>query len=81
MRKKTKSLTEVKDSIVALKGMLIDIKINKGRKKYVMHTGEVIDTFPSVFTMRLKGEDNLLSCSYSDIICGTIVILRPLLNA
>jgi len=74
MRKKTMSLKEVKDSVVLLKGKLIDIKINKGRKKFVTHTGEVIDTFPSVFTMRLKGEDNILSCSYSDIICGTIVI-------
>jgi len=74
MRKKTMSLIEVKDNIISLKGKLIDIKINKGRKKFVTHTGEVIDTFPSVFTMRLKGEDNLLSCSYSDIICGTIVI-------
>lgn len=74
MRKKTMSLNEVKDNIVSLKGKLIDIRINKGRKKFINQTGEVVDTFPSVFTMRLKGEDGVLSYSYSDIICGTIVI-------
>ena len=74
MRKKTMTLVEVKDIVSAYKGKFIDIKINKGRKKFVTHTGEVVDTFPSVFTMRLKGEDGILSCSYTDIICGTIKI-------
>jgi len=72
MRKKTMSIIEVKDAIRALKGKLIDIKIDKGRKKFVTHEGEVVDIFPSVFTMRLKGEENIMSCSYSDIICGTV---------
>jgi len=72
MRKKTMSIVEVKGTITALKGKLSDIKIDKGRKKFVSHEGEVVDIFPSVFTMKLKGEDNVMSCSYSDIICGTV---------
>lgn len=77
MRKKAVSISEVKDSISELKGKLIDISIDKGRKRIVSCVGEVIDTFPSVFTMRVEGdENNLLSCSYSDIICGTVSIKK-----
>jgi uncharacterized protein Veg len=73
MRKKTMSILEVKDAVAALKGKLIDIRINKGRKKIVTHEGEVIDTFPSVFTMKINDEDgSVLSCSYSDVICGMV---------
>jgi uncharacterized protein Veg len=67
------SLTEVKDNITDLKGKLLDIKINKGRKKIVKCVGEVVDIYPSVFTMRINGDESgVLSCSYSDIICGTV---------
>lgn len=73
MRKKAMSLIEVKDNITSLKGKLLDIRINKGRKKIVKCIGEVIDIYPSVFTVKLSGDDSgVMACSYNDIICGTV---------
>jgi len=73
MRKKVLSLVEVKDSITSLKGKLLDIRINKGRKKIVKCVGEVVDVYPAVFTVRVSGDESgVMACSYNDIICGTV---------
>lgn len=73
MRKKSMSLIEVKDNIASLKGKMLDIKINKGRKKIVKCVGEVVDIYPSVFTMRISGDESgVMACSYNDVICGTV---------
>ncbi len=76
MRKKTMSLTEAKDNIERLKGKMIQIKVNKGRKRVVKYSGEVVGVYPSVFTLRIDGDSLIdkLSCSYSDVICGDIVL-------
>lgn len=76
MRKKTMSISEARSSIEKLKGKLVQIKVNKGRKKVVKYRGEVTDVYPSLFTMRIDGDALLdkLSCSYSDVICGDIVL-------
>ena len=76
MRKRTMSLTEAKDNIQKLKGKMIQIKVNKGRKRVVKYLGEVIDVYPSVFTLKINGEapTDKISCSYSDVICGDIVL-------
>lgn len=77
MRKKAMSVTDVKDNISELKGKLLEIKINKGRKRYVKYTGEIQDIYPSVFTVRVEGaESGLLSCSYNDVICGLVSFTR-----
>ena len=76
MRKRTMSLSEAKSSIEGLKGKLIEIKVNKGRKRVVKYLGEVVDVYPSVFTLRIDGDELIdkLSCSYSDVICGDVVL-------
>lgn len=73
MRKKSISILEVKDNLRSLKGKMLDIKINKGRKKVVKCVGEVVDIYPAVFTMKIEGEDGgITAYSYNDVICGTI---------
>jgi len=76
MKKKTMSLTEAKSNIERLKGKLVQIKVNKGRKRVVKYCGEVVGVYPSVFTVRIDGDAlvDKLSCSYSDVICGDIVL-------
>ena len=77
MRKKSMSLSEAKDSIERLKGKLVQIKVNKGRKRILRYSGRVLELYPSVFTLKIDGDKNVeqLSCSYSDVICGDIVLV------
>lgn len=76
MKKKSVSVAEVRDNIEGLKGKMLQIKVNKGRKRIVRYSGEIEEVLPSLFTMTIVGEKNLsrLSCSYSDVICGDVVL-------
>lgn len=72
MRQRAISINEVKLKIAELKGKDLSVAVNKGRKKITRMSGVIVDTFPSVFTFRAK-EGDLVSFSYSDVICGDIV--------
>lgn len=73
MRKVGASINEVKQQIAGLKGKHLSLSVNKGRKRVTRMRGEIVDIFPSVFTFRAAAGE-LVSFSYSDIICGDIVI-------
>ncbi len=74
MRKSAMSIDEVKSYIGSLKGRELKISVNKGRKRIVKYDGSIEEVYPSVFTLKIRGEKNLskLSCSYSDVVCGDI---------
>ena len=75
MRKTTVSVEQVKKGVRALMGKPIKIKINRGRKRIERYSGEISAVYPSVFTLKVdKGAVKSLSCSYSDLICGEVVI-------
>lgn len=71
MRARARSVEDVKRSIEELKGKKLSVSVNKGRKKTVRLSGVIVDLFPSVFTFRAVAGD-LVSFSYSDVICGDI---------
>lgn len=72
MRQRATSVEEVKARLAGLMGRPLTVAVNKGRKKVTRLSGEIVDMFPSVFTFRASGE--LVSFSYSDIICGEVVL-------
>lgn len=74
MRKCAMSIEQVKKDINTLKGRALKVSVNKGRKRIVKYDGEIIEIYPSVFTLKITGDKNIekLSCSYSDVICGDI---------
>ncbi len=76
MKKKVISAKDVRDNITALKGKMLQIKVNKGRKRIIKYSGEIDEILPSLFTVTIVGEKNIsrLSCSYSDIICGDVIL-------
>lgn len=74
MRKRAQSITEVKQNIANLRGRNLSLAINRGRKKVTKLDGEIVDLFPSVFTFRAAAGD-IVSFSYSDVICGDIKFL------
>lgn len=76
MRKRVLSMDEVRAYVSSIKGDPLEVRVNKGRKKIVRYKGYVDEVYPSVFTLKINGDKNLnmLSCSYSDVICGDIVL-------
>lgn len=72
MRRRAVNIQEVKRKIAELRGKNLQLAVNKGRNQIVKLDGQIVDLFPYVFTFR-SGED-LVSFSYSDIICGDIRI-------
>lgn len=73
MRARARSVDDVKRDIEGLKGKSLCLSVNKGRKKTVKLSGVIVDLFPSVFTFR-KTAGEIVSFSYSDVICGDIVL-------
>ena len=76
MRKAGISLEEVKKQILSLKGMDVEININRGRKKIDNLSGFVKDVYPSVFTISSKDQQNIQTFSYYDVLCGNVVFIR-----
>ena len=76
MRKTTLSLNEVKQKILDIKGKDVDVTINLGRKKIENYNGMIENVYPSVFTIKIFGEENLknVTCSYSKVLCGDVRI-------
>lgn len=71
MRQRTVNIADVKRKIAELKGKNLSVSVNRGRNRITRLNGVIVDTFPSVFTFRAAAGD-LVSFSYSDVICGDI---------
>ena len=74
MRKRAVSVEEVKQRISGLKGSSLKISVNNGRKRVLKYDGEIAELYPAVFTLKITSDKHvdLLSFSYSDVICGDI---------
>ena len=74
MRKINLNLEEVKKQILSLKGQEIEMNINRGRKKIDTINGVIKDVYPSVFTVLIKQNKELLQTfSYYDVLCGNVI--------
>ena len=72
MRQRAVGVEEVKRRLSELKGKNLKVAVNSGRNKIKHIEGVIVEMFPSVFTFRaVAGE--LVSFSYSDVICGDII--------
>jgi len=78
MRKPPITLSDVRKKIDELVGRDVSMQVCRGRKQIKKYTGVVEHAFPSVFVVRLtSGGDEVvtsLSYSYSDILCGEVVV-------
>ena len=76
MKRQSLSMEQVMASLKSLKGTYLKLSVNKGRKRIVKYNGEILDTFPCVFTFKDAANGETMSFAYSDIICGDIKLLR-----
>ena len=76
MREIGTGITLTKERVRRLKGLPLIIKVNGGRGKCTLFYGEVIDVFPSVFTVKTSDGDKK-TFSYSDVHAGSVLFLKP----
>ena len=74
MRKVSSNVKTVIEEIERLKGSNISMEINKGRKKIEKYQGIIENVYPSSFTVNIGEGKNPLSYSYTEVLCGDVVI-------
>jgi len=77
LRKIGLSIDTIREKINELVGKNIYMEVCRGRKQVKKYNGVVENTFPSVFVVRLTDSGQVvssLSYSYSDVLCGDVVI-------
>ena len=74
MKKNIFALAEIKAQIASLKGNVVELKINRGRKRYECFPCTIDNVYPSVFTIECKeGINKTQTFSYFDVLCGNVV--------
>lgn len=71
-------LNAIKNDIDGHVGEKIVLRANSGRRKIVVKEGILEKTYPSIFTVRIEGIDNVsrtVSYSYSDILTQNVQIV------
>ncbi len=68
----------VKEKVKELQGKSIEMVINKGRNKYVTLNAIIESVYPSMFIIKPLQKTSLdrFSYSYSDILCGEVVLSK-----
>lgn len=75
MKRNIGELGLVKEKISSLKGEMVEMSINRGRKKIDNVSAVVKDVYPSVFTVKIENaRQPLQTFSYFDILCGNVKI-------
>ena len=74
MRKVNSSVINVIKEIEKLKGESVSMEINKGRKRIEKYQGIIENIYPSIFTVNIGGGKSPISYSYSEVLCGNVVI-------
>ncbi len=75
MKRDTGELQFIKDKIKSLKGVTVEMSINRGRRKVDVVSAIVKDVYPSVFTVSIaNARQPLQTFSYFDVLCGNVVI-------
>lgn len=76
MKRINMDIGDIKSKILALKGVRVEMNINRGRKKIESVSGVIKDVYPSVFTVAIKeSRQALQTFSYYDVLCGNVVFV------
>ena len=75
MKKMPNTVDNIKQKIMELKGQVVDLHINRGRRKVSPYRARIENVYASVFTVKsLNVEENINTYSYNDILCGEVKI-------
>ena len=70
------NLDTMRNKIKEKEGNILHFKVNGSRNQIEEFNGEIIELYPSIFLVRLEGEENKIkSFSYSDLITESVEII------
>ena len=67
---------KVRDEVKSQEGKILHFKFNGSRNQIVEFDGEIIETYHSIFVVKLVDDNNIKSFSYSDLITSSLEILK-----
>ncbi len=72
-----RTIDEVRDSVLKLKGRTVPLKVNKGRNRIVHLSATIDQVYTNMFIIKPTEVVDLdrMSYSYSDVLCGDICFL------
>lgn len=73
------TLSEIRKSVEDCIGERVWLKTNKGKRKFSVKEGVLLDAFPSVFIVKINAgldTERKVSYSYSDILTDTVELSR-----
>ncbi len=71
-------LVQIKRNIETCIGESVQLKSNKGRKKFFIREGVIENTYPSIFTIRFENEYEMtrrVSYSYTDVLTNAVELV------
>lgn len=68
------NIEKVKDKIEYYKGKTINFKFNGSRNRIEEFSGTIIDTYPSIFIVKVINDSCVKSFSYTDVLIHKLVI-------
>ena len=68
------NIEKVKNRIDMFKGTVKNFKFNGSRNQVEEFSGVIIDTYPSIFLVRLNDNNLVKSFSYSDVLIHKLII-------
>ena len=77
MIKSGEDISKVKLAVAACLNKEVSVKVNLGRNKFVTYSGRLTSIYPALFT--ISPTDNFngkTSFSYSEVMCGSVSIVR-----
>lgn len=68
------NIETIKNKIINYKGQKINFRFNGSRNQIEEFSGTIIDTYPSIFTVKVLDKEVVKSFSYSDVLIHKLVI-------
>ena len=68
------NIDKIRDRVNSYKGQTVQFRFNGSRNQIEEFSAIIVDTYPSVFTVRVLENDFVKSFSYSDILIKKLVL-------
>ena len=77
MIKSNSNILQVKETIKALYGSDVSVKVNLGRNRFASFCGKVTGIYPALFTISPTDEfRGKTTYSYSEMLCGSVTVKK-----
>ena len=70
------NVDKIREEVKAKEGEVLHFKFNGSRNQILEFDGQIIETYPAIFVVRLIKDDNIKSFSYSDLITSNLEIFK-----